>query len=141
MIDCIHEDSDRACLINLLSLEYQTLRSELLVRVSGRFQFLGLMTTASALLATGVFSGSVFTGQKWLVGILATTVFAFGLINFWVLGRHVLVLSRRIAEIEDRINGLAPLPTGASVPLSWESSLQQNSFYHRLTLGFLVRRV
>jgi len=75
-----HSDRDR--IIHVLSLEYKTLREELLVRVSGRFQFLGLMTTAAALIATGFFSRSVFGNSDWIAGILAAAVFSFGLMNF-----------------------------------------------------------
>ncbi len=43
--------------IQVLSLEYQTLRAELFTRMSGRFQFLGFMTTAAALVIAGIGGG------------------------------------------------------------------------------------
>src|SRR6266704_22076 len=112
---------DRERIIQLLSLEYQTLRDDLLVRTSGRFQFLGLMTTAAALLATGIFGHSVFGSQNWIAATLALGVFAFGLVCFLILGRHMVILSTRLAEIERRINALVPAEPGFSAVLSWES--------------------
>jgi len=133
--------SDRDCIIHVLSLEYKTLRAELLVRVSGRFQFLGLMTTAAALIVTGFFSRSVFGNSDWIAGILAAAVFSFGLMNFWILGRHIAVLSARIAEIENRINTLAPARENVPELLSWESERQKRGRYNRVSMNFLARRI
>ena len=92
-------------MIQLLSLEYETLRSEILTRTSGRYQFLGLMTTAAALLASGIGS-TISASQKLSLGCLALAIFTVGLAYFWRLGGHIVLISARIAEIENRINEL-----------------------------------
>jgi hypothetical protein len=125
--------AEREQAVQILSLEYQTLRDEVLARTSGRFQFLGLLTAAAAILASGV-SGTVSLGEKWFLGCLAVISFLAGLALFWVLGRNILVLSRRISVIERRINALA---FSDSELLSWESEHQRRSLWSRLSLGFL----
>lgn len=120
------EGADLDRIIQILSQEYQTLRQEILVRASGRFQFLGLMTTAAALLASGVLGHSIFSGQTLISAILAAVVFAFGLAYFLHLGRQMVDVSARVAQLEERINALVPsesaehppieLGNGASVP-------------------------
>jgi hypothetical protein len=132
------DSSGRDCMIHVLSLEYQTLRAEILVRTSGRFQFLGLMTVAATLLATAAFSRPLFSASNWIAGILAIVVFAFGLMNFWILGLQIFSLSARVAEIENRINALAPAQTVFSELLNWELSLQKRS---RLRRSSRLRRI
>jgi hypothetical protein len=122
---------DRERIIQLLSLEYQTLREDLLVRTSGRFQFLGLMTTAAALFATGIFGHSAFGSQSWIAATLAFGVSAFGLVCFLRLGHHMVTRSTRLAEIERRINALVPAEPGFSTVLSWNSDHQQRRWYQR----------
>jgi hypothetical protein len=126
-------------IIQALSLEYQTLREEILVRTSGRFQFLGLTTTAAALLTTGSFGSSVFGSQRWIPDLLAIAVFVFGVICFLYVGRARVACSIKVAEIERRINALLPAEPGSSAVLSWESAHQQRNFYQRLKLGFPLR--
>jgi hypothetical protein len=133
------DDLYRERVIQVLSLEYQTLREELLVRTSGRFQFLGLMTTAAALLTTGIVGHSVFTGQAWVAAVLAIGVFAFGVICFVYLGRQRVAVSVRIAAIEKRIKSLLPAEPGFSTILSWESD-HPRTFYERLKLALLPHR-
>lgn len=116
------QETDR--IIQLLSLEYTTLRDEMLTRISGRFQFLGLMTTAAALVGSGI-GHSPLGLSTWATATLAAGVFLFGLACFWRLGRHILGLSKRIAIIERRLNGLVPVSSGAPVLLSWESERQR----------------
>jgi hypothetical protein len=116
---------DRDRILQVLSLEYQTLRQDILVRTSGRFQFLGLMTTAAALLATGIFGHSAFGSKTWISIVLAAAVFGFGVACFWLLGHHIMLVSARLAQIEARINNLVPAETDSSAPLlSWESVRQ-----------------
>lgn len=126
------------CLIQVLSLEYQSLRDEMQTRTSGRFQFVGLMTTAAALLLVGV-GGSDRLGT-WLSIILAGGVFLMGLVAFWILGIHIVNISSRVAQIEARINSLLPpLPDGQRA-LSWVSDHQQRPLLVRLVLGEFLRR-
>ena len=141
IVNTIEGKAGRDSTIQILSLEYQTLRDELIVRIGGRFQFLGLTTTAAAILATGLFGSPVLPNGHRTVGILATAVFLFGLLNFLVLGRHIIRLSARIAKIESRINSLASAGEGEATLLSWESEHQKRGFLDRISLGLLARRV
>ena len=126
------ENLDR--IIEMLSLEYQKISDEIVVRTSGRFQFLGLMTTAAALLTTGVFSSSVFKGQFWIAAILVISVFSFGVVCFVYLGRQRSTLLRRILDIERRINVLVPPEPGFAAVLTYQSSRKYLSIYERLKL-------
>jgi hypothetical protein len=117
-------DVDRDRIIQALSLEYQSLREEINVRTSGRFQFLGLTTTAAALLTTGAFGSSVFGSQRWIPDLLALLVFVFGLISFIVVGIGRKACSKKVAATEKRINALIPAEPGFTSVLSWESDHQ-----------------
>jgi hypothetical protein len=132
-------DLNTTRVLQVLSLEYQTLREELLVRTSGRFQFLGLMTTAAALLTSGITGRSLFSGKTWIGAALAIGVFAFGVACFIYLGRQRLALSIKIATIEKRINSLLLVEPGFSPVLSWESE-HPRTFGQRLKLALLPRR-
>ena len=127
-------------IVKVLSLEYQTLREEILLRTSGRFQFLGLMTTAAAILSTVLFGNSIFGRQSWIAATLAAIVFGFGLLCFAYLGRTRVHVSIRIAAIEKRINALVPSESGHSAVLTWESEHQHRNVFQRLKLGLLPRR-
>ena len=118
----IVNDENRKEIIQLLSLEYQILREVTVLRTTGRFQFLGLMTTAAALLTTGVFSSSTFTNQTWIAASLATLVFAFGVICFIYLGRQRGLALIKVAMLEKRINALVQAEPGYSAVLSLEST-------------------
>lgn len=120
-------------MIQILSLEYQTLRSEIMTITTGRFQFLGLMTAAAAILASGL-SGTISTSYRWLLVSLVIVIIIGGVAYFWILGGIVVKLSRRIAIIEGKINELASHPQ----LLSWESEHQNRSWWNRLTLGQLA---
>jgi hypothetical protein len=127
---------EREQMIKILSLEYEALRSSMLTLTSGRYQFFGLMTTAAALLATGV-SHSSSSDQKWILGSLALTTFIVGLIYFLHLGQHIIGVSARLANIEDRINELAYSQTKL---LSWESEHQQRNLWKQISLGSPFRK-
>lgn len=124
--------ADRDLMVQVLSLEYQTLRDDVLHRSSGRFQFLGLMTTAAALVASGILGHSVFGVQTWISASLAVGVFAVGLACFMILGQHMARLRARVAEIEKRINALVPAESESSMLLSWESVHQQRTRLQKL---------
>jgi hypothetical protein len=130
-------DADRDRIIQVLSLEYQTLREDILVRASGRFQFLGLMTTAAALVASGVVGHSAFSGQGLLSAILATAVFVFGLSLFLLLGRQMSTASAHVARLEARINALLPAEADSLPPLTLETLNQRHSFVGYLSLGVI----
>ena len=123
--------SEREQTIQILSLEYQTLRSELLTLTSGRFQFLGLLAAAAAILASGL-SQTLSRGDRWFLGGLALITVLGGLAYYWLLGTMMITISRRIAAIEQRINEVAYSRVDL---LSWESTHQQRSRWTRLTIG------
>ena len=123
--------SEREQTIQILSLEYQTLRDELLTLTSGRFQFLGLLAAAAAILAAGL-SQTLSHGDKWFLGGLALITILGGLAYYWVLGTLIITISRRIAAVEQRINEVAYSRVDL---LSWESMHQQRSRWTRFTLG------
>ena len=133
------DNVDREQIIKLLSMEYQTLREEILVRTSGRFQFLGLMTTAAALLTTGVVSPSIFKNDQWIAAALAAVVFIFGVACFVYLGRRRIAVSIKVAEIEKRINALVPAEPGFSNVLDWESYYGELTLFQRIRLALFPR--
>ena len=134
------EDADLDRIIQVLSLEYQTLRQDILIRASGRFQFLGLMTTAAALLASGVLGHSVFSGQTLVAAVLSAAVFVFGLTLFLLVGRQMVNASARVAQLEERINALVPCESDSRPLLSWETDSQHHSFVGYLSLGIIPSR-
>jgi hypothetical protein len=92
------------------------------------------MTTAAALLTTGVFSSSVFKSQTWISAALATLVFAFGVVCFVYLGRQREQTSIKIAAIEKRINALLPAEAGFPTVMSLESNRKHWSLYEKIQL-------
>jgi hypothetical protein len=127
-------DRERDHVLQVLTLEYETLRAEILMRTSARYQFLGFITAAAAILATGVV-GSSSGVTEWLLATLAGVVFIFGLLSFWQLGSDVAHLSARVAKIETRINRLMPSEPGTPALLSWESDHQHRPLFDRWVLG------
>jgi hypothetical protein len=106
-------------MLQVLALEYGTLRQEILMRLSARYQFVGFVTTAAAL--TGVGIGYSSGLKVWLLVSLAVAVLAvgiYGYLRMQVYGRKV---AARIVEIEERINKLVPVEPGTQNLLSWES--------------------
>jgi hypothetical protein len=136
----IVNEENRKEVIQLLSLEYQILREATMLRTTGRFQFLGLMTTAAALLTTGVFGSSTFGSQIWIAASLATLVFSFGVICFIYLGRQRGLELAQIATLEKRINALVQAEHGYSAVLTLESNRVRWTFYGKLRLLLLGSR-
>ncbi|WP_406393685.1 hypothetical protein OG806_24705 [Streptomyces sp. NBC_00882] len=110
----------------VLALEYQSLRSDLVMRSAARFHFLGFVTASAAILATGLGS--------WHLSLvsLGATLFVIGLTIFWLQGREQAAISTKIAEIEKRINDLVPADPNL---LSWETAHQERSFFDYWILG------
>lgn len=129
--------SERDLKVQVLSLEYQTLRAAIMMRTSSSYQFLGLATAAAAILASGA-GGLSFSSRGWFLVILAGGVFAFGVGGFRTLGKQVAFQSKRVAEIEDRINALVPAETGEPKLLSWELDHQHRSRFERLVIGHRI---
>ena len=125
------DEKDREFLIHVLSIEYQALRQEIQDRTSGRYQFLGLTTTAAALLATGIFGSPVFGGQVWIAASLATIVFTLGVACFVYLGRLRELTIIETAALERRINALLPAEPGFSAVLTWASGHRGYQSYNQ----------
>jgi hypothetical protein len=127
-------DGNRRDIIQILSLEYQILREETVLRTTGRFQFLGLMTTAAALLTTGIFGSSSFKNQTWIAASLALLVFLFGVVCFVYLGRQRGVALMQVAALEKRINALVQAEPGYSMILSLERNRVHWTFCGKIKL-------
>jgi hypothetical protein len=126
--------TERDRVLQVLSLEYETARAELLMRSSARYQFLGFTTAAAALLGSGIGHPALGLGT-WILGSLAAGVFILGLASFWWLGRDITYISARVADIEHRINEIVPMEPGAPKLLSWESDHQHRTKFERFFLG------
>lgn len=133
-------DENRKHIIQTLCVEYQVLREEVLLRTTGRYQFLGLMTTAAALLTTGVFGSSVFRSQTWISAGLAALVFAFGIVCFIYLGRQRALTLLKVAALEKRINALLAAEPGFSGVLTRASAPEHWTYYQKLKLIFFGTR-
>jgi hypothetical protein len=104
------------------------------MRTSSRYQFLGLMTTSAALLASGVGHSVIGSGQ-WILLSLAAVVFIVGLAYWWRLGRHLVIISIWLTQLEGRINLVVSGEQNISAPLSWESQHQRRDRWSRISLG------
>jgi hypothetical protein len=116
--------------VDVLGLEYQSLRSDLVMRSGARFQFLGFITASAAILATGLGDSRSILETRVLVS-LGAVLFIVGLITFWLQGSEQAAISAKIADIEGRLNHLV----GDPGLLSWETDHQQRSFFNRWILG------
>jgi hypothetical protein len=117
-----NSDADRDRMVQVLSLEYGTLREEILMRISARYQFLGFISASAALMGVAIGYSSGF--KVWLLAALAAAVLVLGFYGYYRMVLNGRVVSVRIAEIEDRINKLVPAEPGAPDLLSWESEHQ-----------------
>jgi len=116
--------------VDVLGLEYQSLRSDLVMRSGARFQFLGFITASAAILATGLGDSRSILETRVLVS-LGALLFIVGLITFWLQGSEQAAISAKIADIEGRLNQLV----GDPGLLSWETDHQQRSSFNRWILG------
>jgi hypothetical protein len=110
------EDKEK---IDILLKEYDTLRAEILQRLSNRFAFLGLF---GAVGAYGFFvSGNISISQK--IVLFLTALF---LLSVWMqLGIVVARCAKRVAEIEGYVNQIA----GEKL-LKWESEKLGSKAFH-----------
>lgn len=120
--------------VKVLSMEYQSLRSDLQMRSSARFQFLGLVTAAAAVLATGL-GGSHSNRVTLVLEIAGAVLFGLGLISFWLQGKDQAIISAQIASIETKINKLVQAESGGPDLLRWETINQKRSLFDKWVLG------
>jgi len=59
------QDAESDRVLQVLALEYTTLRAEILMRINARYQFVGFITTAAALTGVGIGYSSGF--KVWLL--------------------------------------------------------------------------
>lgn len=112
-------DVERDRFLQVLTLEYETLRAEILARLSARYQFIGFITGAAALI--GVAIGYSSGLKVWLLTAIAIIVLTTGFYGYYRMVVQGRIISARVAQIEDRINKLVPVEPGAPDLLSWES--------------------
>jgi hypothetical protein len=119
-------------------LEYGTLRAEILMRLSARYQFIGFITAAAALI--GVAIGYSSGLKVWLLTAVSAAVLAVGFYGYCRMVARGRIISARVAELEARINKIVPTEPGSPNLLSWESDHQKEPFisvlydYRRLRL-------
>jgi len=93
-------DANRDRILQVLALEYGTLRTEILMRLSARYQFVGFITAAAALVGVGI--GYSSGPKTWLLVTLALAVLYVGFHGYYRMVYYGRLVSVRIAEIEDR---------------------------------------
>ena len=131
-------DTVRDRSIRVLALEYQALRAELTMRLSARYQFVGFITGAAALIGAGI-GYSSFGLKTWILASLGVAVITVGLIGFYRMGFHVIHLAHRLSVVEERINALAE-ETGAAKLLTWASGRRPPALWETLSLGYPFAR-
>lgn len=115
--------------VQVLALEYQSLRADLQVRSAARFQFLGFITASAAILATGL--GHSSAGQTtYILEGLGGALFILGLASFWLQGKDQALISAQVANLEERINRAMSADL-----LSWETRHQERSVFNYWILG------
>lgn len=106
--------------INIVLKEYETLRTEILQRISNRFAFLSLF---GAIGAYGLFKAAEISLFQAFVLFFAV-IFLFAV--WWQLGNVIARCSKRIAEIEKLINEIS----GEKL-LKWESERLGSKTFHQ----------
>src|SRR5882757_714740 len=99
-------DPERDRMLQVLALEYETLRAEVLMRLSARYQFVGFFTAAAAFIGVAIGYSSGF--KVWILIGLAAAVLAVGFLGYHRMVLNGRLISARIAKIEKRINKLVP---------------------------------
>jgi sulfite exporter TauE/SafE len=132
-----NHDADLDRKLQVLTLEYGTLREEILMRLSARYQFIGFVTAATALIGVAIGYSSGF--KVWLLIVLAAAVLFLGFYGYYRMVINGKILSVRIAKIEDRINELVPAEPGNPKLLSWELEHQNQSPIWSRALGRISR--
>jgi hypothetical protein len=130
-------DADRDRYIQVLALEYQAMRSELTMRLSARYQFVGFITGAAALIGAGI-GYSTVGAKTWILAGLAILVIFAGILGFYRMGFHIIHLAGRLATLENRINAIAE--PGAAALLTWASGRRPPALWETVSLGYPFAR-
>ena len=107
--------------IQILLKEYDTLRAEIIQRLGHRITFLGLFG------AMGVYAFFRDNGLTLYQYSVIAVAIVFTYIVWHHLGNVIGRCSRRIAEIEQQINGMA-----GTVLLRWEHDQLGSKMFHRV---------
>jgi hypothetical protein len=104
--------------IEVLLHEYDTLRDEVLSRVSARFQLLGYLGIAATLLGVS----SISDGWHWVPVVVITLAI---IVALWLyLGLAIKRCAIRLREIEDDVNEVLDKKV-----LRWENGLRGGGLY------------
>src|SRR5438093_6794501 len=115
--------------INIVLKEYDTLRAEVLQRLSARYQLLAVVAALGTLVGTRDVPASV------IAVTVAITLVVLAVVWIWFL-YDIDRCAEKISEIEDHVNKLA----GTRL-LSWETTrLQTQGKLERIVVGHLLRR-
>ena len=107
--------------IEILFKEYDTLREEIISRLSQRINFLGLF---GAIGVYAFFQDKTLNGKQYIIIVLAAIL----LYCVWHhLGNVVARCSKRIAEIECVINKMA-----GTTLLVWEHEKRGSKLFHKV---------
>jgi len=107
--------------VTVLMHEYDTLRAEILQRMSHRFAIMGFAGVVGGYMLFEVKRASDY--QTLFLAVAA----AFLLAIWWQMGRVMLRCSNRIAEIELAVEQLLP-----GVGMCWESGRRGSPFMHKV---------
>ena len=122
----LRADAQLDHVLQVLMLEYGTLRDEILARLSARYQFIGFVTGAAALV--GVAIGYSSGLKLWLLTAVSIAVLAIGFYGYCRMVIRGRLISARVAEIEERINKLVLAESNSPKLLTWESEHKEEAF-------------
>lgn len=117
-------DATRELKLQALSLEYNSLRQEIVMRMDRRYQTVTLLGAAAALVFG--FAPKDSNLPAWMVYAVSVVLLAAGIGSWWHSGRSVGKLSQRVAWLEHDINQVVNLTAAESNSgaLRWESDQQ-----------------
>lgn len=103
-----------AAQIELLMREYDTLRQEVIQRMTGRLQLAGFMVAAGAIVASGITAEDV-EPAKWITLGVVALVLGISLLLIWHTGTVIVNrLFKSIQQVEGKVNHLAEIAYGKS---------------------------
>jgi hypothetical protein len=117
--------------LQVLAMEYETLRVKILMCATAAINLSDSLQQPQLSLEPALACRPNGLKACILVG-LAAIVLAIGVYGYDRMRYHLILLSARIAQIEDRINNLVPSRPGSPKLISWESEHQGQPLF-----GFL----
>jgi hypothetical protein len=126
-------ERDWSQVLSSLSLEYGTLREELLERTARRTQTAGFLTASAAVLVA-LASTKDNTWVPLLMAVAGVFVILAAL-TWWGNGRTIRKLSAHVAQLECDINAATNGTLATTRYLRWESEHQDRNLWFRLWYG------